>query len=447
MTSGNATPARRVRVDRNLFKRRAADGKDRFELGYRDSTGRQRFQTLPPGITLTQARAERDALIGARGKGERIVPSPRLTFGQPADRWLAEQVSELRPATRAIYRNAIVNHLAPRWGKRRLDSVDPADAARLVRELRAQGLAERSIGGITQTASRVFAFARRHCGWLGQNPIPLLDRSERPRATSGKRRIFTEAELTATLAAALPPFRELFATAAVTGARLSELLGLTWADVNLADPSEASIRIERQVDRQGLRQPLKTDESRRDVELPRALASMLLELNLRSLHSRDDSFAFSTRSGRPLGQRNVTRELRRAMRAASDEHGRPAFPPLHERDEQGRLKPVPRGSVPSFHGYRHAAVSWALAQGESIEELGWQLGHRNSAVTRTVYAQEVKSAERTARRRARMEAQYGGLLPGSGLEAADRSSGRQIAAEIGANVHSLRPTAADGSSR
>jgi integrase len=300
----------------------------------------------------------------------------------------------------------------PRWGGRRLDSIEPGDAAKLVRELSVQGLAERTIGGITQTASRVFAFAKRHCGWRGENPIPLLERSERPRATTGKRPIFTEAELSQTLAAALPPFRELFAMAAVTGGRLSELLGLTWGDVNLADPSDASIRIEAQVDRKGRRRPLKTAESQREVELPRTLATLLLALKVRSMHSRPDSFVFATRSGRPLGQRNVARELRRAMRAARDENGRPTFEVMHRRDESGRPIPVPRGSVPSFHGYRHAAVSWALAHGESVEELSWQLGHRNSAVTRIVYSQEIKSAERTARRRARMEAQYGELLGG-----------------------------------
>jgi integrase len=435
--TNSKTTARRVRAERNLYTRKGADGRTRYELAYRDSLGKQRFKTLPPGTTLTGARAERDALIGARGKGERIVPSPRLTFEAAATRWLAEQVCELRPATRAIYESNLRLHVLPRWGRMRLDMIEPADVARLVRELRADGKAERSIGSATQTASRVFAFAVRHCGWHGTNPVPLLERSERPKGTIGKRRIFTEAELSATLEAALPPFRKLFGLAAVSGARLGELVGLTWGDLALDDLSDGRVRIEWQADRTGKRQPLKTAESQRDVELPRQLVAVLLAHKLRSARSTPGSFVFATRSGRPLGHRNVARELRRAMKSATDAQGRPVFPVLHERDEHGKPVRVPRGSVPSFHGYRHAAVSWALANGESVEELSWQLGHKNSAVTRTVYLQEVKSAQRTARRRARMEAQYGALLSGSLLEAADRDSAQQTATPDAGNVHSL----------
>ncbi len=61
-----------------------------------------------------------------------------------------------------------------------------------------------------------------------------------------------------------------------------------------------------------------------------------------------------------------------------------------------------------------------------VEEVAWQLGHRSSTVTRTVYVQEVKNAERTARRRARMEVQYGDLLLAveGGMQGA-QSSARQ----------------------
>ena len=64
-----------------------------------------------------------------------MQPNPRLRFGDATDRWLAEQVASPRPATRAIYRSAVVDHLRPRWGTRRMDAIGVDDADKLVREL------------------------------------------------------------------------------------------------------------------------------------------------------------------------------------------------------------------------------------------------------------------------------------------------------------------------
>jgi hypothetical protein len=86
--------------------------------------GEAALEVVEGGITA--ARAERDTILGARGRGERVQPNPRMRFGDAADRWLAEQVAALRPATNAIYRNAVVNHLRPRWGTRRMDAIGEA---------------------------------------------------------------------------------------------------------------------------------------------------------------------------------------------------------------------------------------------------------------------------------------------------------------------------------
>lgn len=410
MSSANATPPRRRREpgERNSNIYRRYDG--RLEVGYRDSTGRQRWS--PAFDTITAARAERDAILGAKGAGKRVQPNPRLRFGEASEQWLAQQVSELRPATRAAYENAVRVHLLPRWGARRLDSLTVDDAARLVRELRAAGKAEWTISGITKAASRVFTFALRRLSWHGSNPIPLLENGERPKVSAtARRRIFEDDELTQTLAAADEPWRTLFAVAAVTGGRLSELLAIRWEDCDLADPSAASVHIAAQVDRQGQRAPLKTEESRRTVEIPRQLAAMLLRHRAASSHSTATEFVFCSRSGRALGQRNVTRALRSAMRAAVDAKGRPTFTALQD---------DPPGRVPTFHSFRHSAASQAIRDGEGAEEVSWMLGHRNSNVTRAVYLHEIRDAERVAERRARMEARYG-----SALEALDRSSAEQ----------------------
>ncbi len=62
MSTQHSTPApRRTSVERNIYKR--ADG--RLELGYRDSTGKQRWRVIGGGIMA--ARAERDAILGDKG--------------------------------------------------------------------------------------------------------------------------------------------------------------------------------------------------------------------------------------------------------------------------------------------------------------------------------------------------------------------------------------------
>jgi integrase len=428
--SNPKSPPRRVRVERNIY-RTPGNG---LEVGYRDSSGKQRWQRVP-GATADRgimvARAVRNDLLGRRGKGEHVQPNPKLAFGEAADRWLDEQVVELRPATQAIYRNAIDTHLRPRWGRRRLDTLTPDDAAVLVRELRAAGKSEWTIAGVLKAAGRVFRFAYRRMSWHGENPISALEAGERPKTgQTQRRRIYLDDELQQTLAAAPQPYRTLFSLAAVTGARLSELLGLRWSDVDMADAEAGEVRIEQQVDRKGSAQPLKTEESRRRIELPRSLAVMLATHRLAALaDSTADGYVFATRTGRPLGQRNVMRALRAAQTKARDSEGRATFPVLHTLEE------VPRGSVPSFHGFRHSAVSAALAAGEAVQEISWQLGHRNSVVTQTVYAQEIKSVERTARRRAAMEARYGSTL--EALEGTDPVTDRADRTPVVATVHQL----------
>lgn len=150
--------------------------------------------------------------------------------------------------------------------------------------------------------------------------------------------------------------------------------------------------------------PAYTEEARRTVEIPRQVAAMLAAHKLRSPNTTPDAFVFATSTGRPIEHRNVNRALRAAQKAARDENGRPTFPVLHEPG------PVLRGALPTFHSFRHDAASRAIGAGESAEEVSWQLGHRSSVVTRAVYTQEIKSAERTARRRARMEAEYASVL-------------------------------------
>ncbi len=93
-----------------------------------------------------------------------------------------------------------------------------------------------------------------------------------------------------------------------------------------------------------------------------------------------------------------------------DAKGHPAFAVLHEVDDEGKPMPVPRGTLPLMHSFRHTVASRALLAGESVDEVAFLLGHRDGTVTRTVYVREVADARRRVMRRSTMAAEYAGAL-------------------------------------
>src|SRR5262249_37451902 len=163
----------------------------------------------------------------------------------------------------------VEQHLIRRFATHRLDTITPDDVAALVRTLRVDGLAESTIVIVVGVVNRIYRYAARRLGWAGTNPISLLPPSERPKPNqSAKRRLFERGELEQTIAAAGQPYKTLFTLAALTGARVSELLGLRWANVRVSDLDDADVEFASQVDRHGNVQPSKTDDSVRTVPIP-----------------------------------------------------------------------------------------------------------------------------------------------------------------------------------
>lgn len=265
--------------------------------------------------------------------------------------------------------------------------------------------------------NRVYRYAARRLGWSGANPVSLMLSSERPKPSQGKRRrVFERDELEQTIAAAEEPYRMLFTVAALTGARLSELLAVRWCDVRLHDLDDAEIEFAHQVDRHGNLVPTKTDGSARTVPIPQQLARLLAEHKCRCTFVEPADFVFATRSGRPFSQRNIARALRSAQFKAVDPDGRPAFPILHTVDEYERPVAIPHGALPSMHSFRHTVASRALLAGESVDEIAFLLGHRDANVTRAVYVREIADAWRRTMRRSRMLTEFSDVLGPSGAE-------------------------------
>src|SRR6266498_3993707 len=195
--------------------------------------GQPRFRTLS-AATISEARRQRELLQSVARIGE-LPLSPRLTFAEVAARWLAEFEAKVTPGERRdrtfdLYRSQLHRHLLPRLARRRLALITADDVVALMRELQAEGLSPWTVKRILGALSCVLTFALRR-GYIAAHPFHPLESDERPHPLRSDQRVLTQTELARLFAACPHRYRPLLLTGAYTGMRMSELLGLSWADI------------------------------------------------------------------------------------------------------------------------------------------------------------------------------------------------------------------------
>ncbi|MHB8695289.1 MAG: tyrosine-type recombinase/integrase [Solirubrobacteraceae bacterium] len=367
-TAKLATRPRRRPVPRHpgIYYRPRADNKvgPPYELCYLDSTGTRRWQVIHGNLDVAEAR--RAELRLRRRRGQRIEPS-RQTFEQYANEWLERQT--VRPRTIEIYRWALNHHLTPFFGRRRLDQIDAEDIAAFIAHMQRKKLKGWTITSALRPLSIILAQATRK-GRIPLNPFSQLERGERPRHDDQRpKRILTLDEMRALLAHADQEiYRCLLELLLTSGLRIGEALGLT---VNDLDPEHNLLRVEYQLGRDGTRTPLKTDESRRAVDIPPQLMRRLLALvGERGDRFNPQAFVFATHNGSGLERKVARNALDRASKAAQ--------------------LAAPK---PTLHDLRHSHASMLIALDYNLVDIQRRLGHRKPDTTLRVYAHEWKYRE------------------------------------------------------
>ena len=381
------SPSRRQRVQPGIYTRTTAIGRKAFEIGFRDAPGKQRWRRVEGGIT--SARAALADQHSKRARGERVAADPRLRFDDAAQAWWDARAVRLRPTTQATY-SACLGHLRVRFGRARLSDITPADVAAFITAQQDAGFKGWTIRGQVTVLSAVYKFASRHLGYVGQSPVALLDRVERPSIEDERaKRVLAPDELQRLIAAVDEPYRLIFELAAETGARLGETLGLVWGEVDL---DQQTVTFTHQLSR-GARMPLKTARSRRCIEITPTLVAKLRGAKLAAGPSGPHDFVFLTRKATPHDHRNVGgRVLARAVKRAGLE--------AVERDGQVVEH------APTFHNLRHSHGSALIAAGWDIEEVSARLGYSDVGTTQRAYVDAYEAARRSQQRRHRLAQMY-----------------------------------------
>ena len=374
----------RARVERGIYRQPNGKYTVCFMLA-----GKPRFRTVEGD--LDAARGERELLVAAAEAGALSV-SPQLRFATVAGRWLSrfeERVAagERRDRTLEAHRYYRDRHLLPALGRRLIRAIGVDDVAALLTALRAKGCSEKTTAGALATLHSVLRFALRN-GWAVDDAVSKLEPGERPHPVRRRQRVLGRDDIQRLLAASLPRYRPLLATAIYSGMRISELLGLLWEDIDFAT---GLVNVRAQLSRAhrgapARRVPPKTPSANRGIPLVPQLADLLLAHRRASAFGAGGDWVFTTARGTPLGHRNVQRRaLGRAARIAALDHG--DWPPLR------------------FHDLRHTFASHLILDlGLDVVQVSHILGHARVTTTLDVYSHLFDEARHAAEIRARMAA-------------------------------------------
>jgi integrase len=232
--------------------------------------------------------------------------------------------------------------------------VEPPDVRRFIAKLEADGLAPSSIRKEVAPLRAMLATAFED-GAIRSNPaVGVRISGRRGDEEEEHAKALTPEELSSLLAELPEPWRLFFEFLAHTGLRVSEAIGLTWADGFGEQPR---LRLRRQYCR-GEWQRLKSSYSRRDVPLSTGMARKLWAIR-RGRRATDPVFTSS--NGMLLREENLRR---RVLQPAAERAGVPWV---------------------GFHAFRHTCASLLFGGGRNVKQVQEWLGHADPGFTMRTY--------------------------------------------------------------
>jgi integrase len=237
------------------------------------------------------------------------------TFADTAAEYLrfSEQDRGCKPTTVRNYRNAINVHLLPVFGEMSLEDITVQEIERwragMSSARQQRELSNKTKNNLLVLMHAIFRRAVKLYG-LPANPVASVDRF-RVRS-SGDIQVFSPEEVWALVrAAGSEADAAIFLTAAFTGLRRGEVLGLRWRDI---DFTGSTIRVRASYAAGHLTTP--KSGKVRAVPMAPDVASALAKFDDRTRFTGDDDFVFAGEAGLPLDGDALSSRYRDALARA-----------------------------------------------------------------------------------------------------------------------------------
>lgn len=329
----------------------------RYTFRYRDRQGKIRRGSAR---TISEAKDLRARLQADVARGE-FHPEARITFAEYARQWVDTYSGRtsrgLRDETRADYRKRLEQDAIPHLGRMRLSAITAADVRGLVQHVAARGVAQNTVRLALAPVKACLATAVED-GLIRQNPasgVRIAVATAEPDAAEVK--ALSEDELARLVAATAADWQLFIRVLAQTGLRISEMIALTYGDVDLG---HHRVHVRRRV-RNGRVGPPKSRYGRRSVPLTQSLSRELWARRKAAERAGDGDLVWPSHAGGYLSVQNLHRDvLGPARKAAGVEWA-------------------------GFHTLRHTCGTILFRRGLNAKQVQLWLGHHSPAFTLATY--------------------------------------------------------------
>ena len=342
----------------------------RIFMGRDPETGKRNYLNKTVHGTKKEALQVLNEMLRAKDAGTLIEPT-RMSLNSYLDKWLE---SAARPGVSERTYNDYVwlmkRYVRPALGTRQLTQLSPLDIQTLYGTMQNEGLSARTV---RYTHSVLRKALEQAVKWRLSTTNPA-DAVDLPRKQKREMHAMSQEEATRFLAAAKGDDLYTFFTLLITtGLRPSEAIALKWSDLDL---SSGGLSVNRTVTRRKgggwYFGPPKTAKSRRHMQIPLSLVSLLLE-HRGVTYPGEHDLVFPNSNGEPLdahhaAQRNYKRVLARA------------------------------GLPDTFRLYdlRHTCATLLLLAGVHPKVVSERLGHSSIRETLDTYSHVLPSMQRQA---------------------------------------------------
>jgi integrase len=357
----------------SLLKMKRKSGPDVWVLRWYDETGATRIyrkRTLGNVIRYPHLRDAEKAADALRNtiNAEFIVPE---TVAELVTHYRSHELTEDKKAYATVEANThyLANRIVPKWGALYLSDVRTVDVELWLHTLQ---YAPGTRSKIRNIMSAVFNHAIRH-EWMDRNPITKV------RVSAKRLRepdVLSPAEIASLIAVLDIRERAMVMLAGSTGLRRSELVALTWADIDL---ELMQVNVHRSCVRNHFGDT-KTEASRKPVPLHPSVVKALGVWRKESPYAAESDFLFPSlrlKGKKPLSPDTLLKKIiRPAIKRAGIE-----------------------GKAIGWHSFRHSLATNLRSAGVDLKTAQELLRHANSRITLDVYTRAISANKREANNR------------------------------------------------